>query len=146
MSSMRIFTAETKVKLFWAISHEMRQRSLKILQCYIAGDKKTFCSWEVYNKVVGFLTTHYKTGEGPYSPVKTLKWNSVEDYSSSRVGDWMSDVGCRVPKFKHGIISKQFELEGWNCVWCFFMTWQARFSSIKNIGPPLPPPETGSKG
>ena len=36
--------------------------------------------------------------------------NSVEDYNSLRVG-----VVCRVscvPKFKHGIISKCFELEG----------------------------------
>ena len=54
--------------------------------------------------------------------------------------------------FKHGIISKRFELEGWNFVWSFLMTWQARFSSRKKIGPPqppptpLPPPKTGSKG
>ena len=33
--------------------------------------------------------------------------NPVEEYNSSRVG-----VVCRVPKFKRGIISKRFELEG----------------------------------
>ena len=40
---------------------------------------------------------------------------------------------------RHGIISRRFELEGWNFVWCFLMTWKPRFSSRKKIGPPLPP-------
>ena len=57
----------------------------------------------------------------------------------------MSDV---VSNFKHGIISKHFELEGWNFVWCFLMTWQARFSSRIKIGhpqPPYHPPKQGQK-
>ena len=58
---------------------------------------------------------------------------------------------CRlsdVSNYKHGIISKRFELEGWNLLWCFIMTWQARFSSRIKIEPPLPPyhpPKQGQK-
>ena len=65
--------------------------------------------------------------------------NSVEDHSSSRVG-----VECRLssvvcPILQHAIISKHFELEGWNFVWRFPQTWQASFSSRIKIGPPQPP-------
>ena len=49
---------------------------------------------------------------------------------------WVSSV---VSNFKHRIISKRFELQGWNFVWCFLMTWQARFSHRILIGPPQPP-------
>ena len=48
--------------------------------------------------------------------------NSVEDYSSSSVGvvcrvSCVCRLSCVVSNFKHGIISKRFELEGWNFVW-----------------------------
>ena len=46
---------------------------------------------------------------------------------------WVSSV---VSNFKHGIIFKRFELEGWNSVWCFFMTWHGIKIRNKNWTPP----------
>ena len=77
------------------------------------------------------------------------RWNWITPTGTIILQGWVSSVVCRLSSsvrpspiffnFKHGIISKCFELANWNFSWYLFMTWWVRFSSKIKIGPPNPP-------